>query len=244
MEQAKVDKATEEQRNRDSGISGDVDFTRMIKQFREKSAPEEVVHLPSAESKIAVCVRKRPISVKETNRNDNDCITCSNPVVIVHDCKLRVDGISKYLDNSTFEFDHTFHEENTTDNIYDCAIQHLVEFVLQGGRATVFAYGQTGSGKTFTMQGIQSFVADDLFYLLQQYEEESGTQVIVYVSYFEIYGGRCQDLLNSRQRLNVREDGAGEVIVSELMEMRAESVDALHGIIETGIEPTYSNLIC
>ena len=35
----------------------------------------------------------------------------------------------------------------------------------------------------------------------------------VYVSYFEIYGGRCQDLLNARQRLQVREDGSGGACV-------------------------------
>ena len=40
------------------------------------------------------------------------------------------------------------------------------------------------------------------------------------MSYFEIYGGRCQDLLNSRERLNVREDGNGEVVVSDLMEIQ------------------------
>jgi kinesin family protein 2/24 len=153
---------------------------------------------------------------------------------MVHDCKLKVDGISKYLDNTSFEFDHTFHEDNSTDNIYDCAVQSLVDFVVSGGRATVFAYGQTGSGKTFTMQGIQSYVADDLFALLRHHQEENGTHIEVFVSYFEIYGGRCQDLLNSRQRLNVREDGAGEVVVSDLMEMQAEDVEALHNIIETG----------
>ena len=234
MELVKVEKAAEEQRNRDNGVSGDVDFMRMIKLYREKSTPDEVVHLPSSDSKICICVRKRPISSKEIAKDDNDCITCTNPLIIVHDCKLKVDGISKYLDNSIFEFDHTFHEDNSTDNIYDCSVQPLVDFVVNGGRATVFAYGQTGSGKTFTMQGIQSYVADDLFALLQHHEEENGIHIDVFVSYFEIYGGRCQDLLNSRQRLNVREDGAGEVIVSDLMDMQADSVEALHNIIETG----------
>ena len=33
------------------------------------------------------------------------------------DCKMKVDGISKYLDNASFEFDHTFHEENSTEDI-------------------------------------------------------------------------------------------------------------------------------
>lgn len=89
-------------------------------------------------------------------------------------------------------------------------------------------------GKTYTMQGIQAFAAEDLFALMQRYEEERNTSINVYVSYFEIYGGRCQDLLNSRQRLNVREDGSGEIIVSELMELQADSAESLHAIIETG----------
>jgi kinesin family protein 2/24 len=84
------------------------------------------------------------------------------------------------------------------------------------------------------MQGIQGFVADDLFALILKYEEERGTPINVFVSYFEIYGGRCQDLLNSRQRLNVREDGSGEVVVSDLMELMADSAESLHAIIETG----------
>jgi hypothetical protein len=35
--------------------------------------------------------------------------------------------------------DHTFHEDDTTDDIYMYAVQPLAEFVLDGGRATVFA---------------------------------------------------------------------------------------------------------
>lgn len=108
----------------------------------------------------------------------------------------------------------------------------MVPFTLKNGRATVFAYGQTGSGKTFTMQGIQILLANDLFEYLTNRPEFSHIQV--QVSYFEIYGGRCQDLLNNRERLNVREDGSGEVVVSELLEMTAYNVDDLHSIIHTG----------
>ncbi len=84
------------------------------------------------------------------------------------------------------------------------------------------------------MQGIQAFAAEDLFASLSKYEQDRGTPISVFVSYFEIYGGRCQDLLNSRQRLNVREDGGGEVVVSDLMELQADTAESLHAIIETG----------
>lgn len=81
------------------------------------------------------------------------------------------------------------------------------------------------------MQGIQAQLANDLF---EQIETNDEYRVQVQVSYFEIYGGRCQDLLNNRERLNVREDGGGDVVVSELLEVTAQNVDDLHSIIQTG----------
>jgi kinesin family member 2/24 len=139
MEQAKNERAAEEQRNRDAGMPGDVDFQKMIRLYRDGDAPSYQEHTMPGEAKICICVRKRPISTKEVKRNDYDSVTCINPVVVVHDCKLKVDGISKYLDNTSFEFDHTFHEDDPTDSVYVYAVQPLVEFVLNGGRATVFA---------------------------------------------------------------------------------------------------------
>ena len=112
-----VDRAAEEQRNKDAGNPGDVDFQRMIRIYREgPTAPVEQGHRVNnlAEEKICICVRKRPVSQKEVRRNDYDSVTCLHPLVVVHDCKMKVDGISKYLDNQAFQFDHTFHEENTT----------------------------------------------------------------------------------------------------------------------------------
>lgn len=76
--------------------------------------------------------------------------------------------------------------------MYYYSVQPLIEFVIGGGRATVFAYGQTGSGKTYTMQGVQKFVADDLFYGLAAAQEENEANgsavkaIEVYVTFFEI----------------------------------------------------------
>ena len=84
---------------------------------------------------------------------DHDAVTCYNPRAIVHDCKHRVDGITKYLSNQEFVFDHVFGPDEETSDVYECVARPLVDFVARGGRATVFAYGQTGSGKTFTMLG-------------------------------------------------------------------------------------------
>lgn len=56
--------------------------------------------------KVCVAVRKRPINERERAMRDYDAVTAMNPRVAVHSCKLKVDGITKYLENQLFEFDH------------------------------------------------------------------------------------------------------------------------------------------
>ena len=231
MQKLKQERADEDKANRAAGRPGDVDFQRMVRDYRSSAGKRQPRALPGSD-KITICVRKRPISAKEIKKQDYDSVTCLNPVVTVHDSKLKVDGISKYLDNTSYEVDHSFDEESTTEDIYKYSVQSLVPFVVSGGRATCFAYGQTGSGKTFTMQGIQKSMVDDLYAHLGASEKTSGIAVLV--SYFEIYGGRCQDLLNNRQRLQVREDGGGDVVVGDLQEIAAETPESLGEIIEIG----------
>eukprot|EP00953_Heterococcus_sp_UTEX-ZZ885_P000984 1040-Heterococcus_DN1.PRE.1 len=83
------------------------------------------------------------------------------------------------------------------------------------------------------MVGIQKQSADDLFALLDA-QPEHAASLHVYVSFFEIYGGRCQDLLNARHRLDVREDGQGDVHIAGLEEFQAASAAELEALIERG----------
>lgn len=46
---------------------------------------------------ICVCVRKRPLFEKEHAQGELDSCSASNPLVVVHEPKLKVDGISKYI---------------------------------------------------------------------------------------------------------------------------------------------------
>lgn len=225
-----AERAAEEKRLTEQGLPGDVDFQRMIRQFRDDKCPNRRPHIPPGDLKICICVRKRPINEKEKKKKDYDSVTCSNPVVMVHDCKLRVDGITKYLDNTGFVFDHTFGEEDTTEELYSYTAAPLIPHIFRQGRATCFAYGQTGSGKTFTMAGIQQQASRDIFTVLDG--SGVGSNLCVFVSFFEIYGGRCQDLLNNRHRLIVREDGKGDVVVSELEELQANTEEELLFYIE------------
>lgn len=190
--------------------------------------------------RICICVRKRPISDKERQKCDHDSVTCFNPEVTIHSAKFRVDGITKYLDHTSFKFDHAFDESVTTDEVYRQTTMSLIDFVCSGigGRATVFAYGQTGSGKTYTMNGIQSLLVDDLFLLLSDEIEQGNActhdNTIVMLSFFELYGGYVQDLLNSRQRLKVLEDGKGEVVITGLSEVEAGTPEQFLEIVQQG----------
>ena len=107
----------------------------------------------------------------------------------------------------------------------------LVPFVINGGNATVFAYGQTGSGKTYTMTAMEELLSESLFACLRERNEDS---LSVHVSFFEIYGGRCIDLLNSRKRLAVREDGRGQVQIAGLVRKEVRSETELREYIKRG----------
>ena len=212
----------------------------MIGAWRE-ARPTGAAHVPfdcgdvataGSGNEICICVRKRPIGRREVAANDHDAVSCVHPAVVVHDCRHRVDGITKYLNNTQFAFDHAFSEAVETEEVYACVGAPLVDFVVsRRGRATIFAYGQTGSGKTYTMEGIQDRAAYAVFTALG-----NAGGVNVGVSFFEIYGGRCQDLLRDRARLQVREDGKGEVNVVGLSEAAAPSPEALLETIREGNE--------
>lgn len=233
----KLERAEEEQRNLAAGNPGDVDFIGLVKKWRSEHA-DDALPLESNELQPEICiaVRKRPISDKERKRKDHDSVTCYHPVVWVHNAKLKVDGITKYLDHSSFCFDYGFDEYVSTEDVYRHCTLPLVEFTCsgKGGRATVFAYGQTGSGKTYTMNGIEAMVAEDIFHLLSNGGIGPNTDdTMVLVSFFEIYGGRIQDLLNKRHKLKVLEDGKGEVVVTGLREFEASDPQHLLEYIES-----------
>ncbi|GMH82629.1 hypothetical protein TrVE_jg5098 [Triparma verrucosa] len=236
MQNRKKAREVAAQKNLEKGNPGDVDFIGHVESWRLTS-PSPSPHSLSSALKICICVRKRPISSKEIKKKDHDSITVTNPLVTVHSAKLKVDGITKYIENNSFKFDHSFSEFEDTHELYKYTTWPLVEFILEGkgGRATAFAYGQTGSGKTYTMSGIQKMVATDIFTKLGEEEGRcKGSDTVVTVSFFELYGGRCQDLLNERCRLKILEDGKGEVVVQGLEEYQASNPSDFLTLVDAG----------
>lgn len=54
------------------------------------------------------------------------------------------------------------------------------------------------------------------------------------MSFYEIYGGRCYDLLNKRSKLIIREDGENKIKVVGLLQKEAYSPKEINNIIEYG----------
>ena len=115
--------------------------------------------------RICICVRKRPMFRKEFKDDAFDCISTSNPTIRIHEPKIRVDGLTKYVDTTDFKFDNVFGDKKESSVIYHTMINPVLEMVYAQGLVTCFAYGQTGSGKTYTMQGVQHSCVHDLFEL-------------------------------------------------------------------------------
>lgn len=78
--------------------------------------------------------------------------------------RQKVD-LTKYIEETTFNFDHAYDEESTNESIYEDAIRPLIDSAFEGAKISCFAYGQTGSGKTFTMKGDMAKGIPGLYYL-------------------------------------------------------------------------------
>ena len=223
-------KAKEEKKNLPPNQKeADVQFSKMMnKKKQEASKLKKSNHTYSDNSKIFVVVRKRPLSQKEINNGEIDCVSVINPKMIIHECKVQVDGFTKYLEDHEFVFDNSFNENETTNDVYEYTIAPMINLVLNQGIVTCFAYGQTGSGKTYTMKGIQNIAIDALYNM----SNNNGNKFDFYISFFEIYGGRLYDLLNNKNRLTILDDKYGKVQIYGLINQISESKEEMHQIIK------------
>ncbi|GAM26619.1 hypothetical protein SAMD00019534_097950, partial [Acytostelium subglobosum LB1] len=207
-------------------------------QSQAQQAPENDFFLDLSEygQRIRVCVRKRPLNKKELTKNEKDILENSGKKeLLVHEPKVKLD-MSKYTEKHKFVFDEVFDENSNNYQIYLHTAYPLVDSIFHKGKATCFAYGQTGSGKTFTMMGcngdgIYALAARDIFHRLNTYFQD---QLEVYVSFFEIYGGKLFDLLHDRKQLACRENEKKNVIISGLGERRVSNAQELMGSVDEG----------
>ena len=213
----------------------DYDFDFLIQQKKreiENESPSP--HSTSEGAKIYVCVRKRPIFEKEIQNGEIDCISAINPKVCIYDCRLKIDGYTKYIDINDFYFDNVFNENENTDLLFDCSVKPSLDILLKGGVVTCFAYGQTGSGKTFTMKGIEQSAIETIFEDFENLKKEQTMKknFKFFVSFFEIYSGRLYDLLNNRNKVMALEDKNQKVQIYGLTEKEVFSPKEMREVVE------------
>ncbi|KAF4372473.1 hypothetical protein F8388_027146 [Cannabis sativa] len=185
----------------------------------------------SAVAKIKVVVRKRPLNKKELAKNEEDIIDTYSNSLTVHETKLKVD-LTEYVEKHEFVFDAVLNEEVSNDEVYRETVEPIVPIIFQRTKATCFAYGQTGSGKTYTMKPLPLKASRDILRLMHHTYRNHGFQL--FVSFFEIYGGKLFDLLNERKKLCMREDGKQQVCIVGLQEYRVSDVETIKELIERG----------
>ena len=200
QKQAKLDK---DAYNKAMGRNVDVDFDILINQKRAEVKPA-LNHVSSSQMSICVCVRKRPLFEKETHQGEIDVVTVSNPHISIHNPQFKVDGITKYIQNSDFNFDNAYAEREETVALYQYQVRDLLPSLFEKGVITLFAYGQTGSGKTYTVSAVTQEAVKDMYRLVPAGME-------FYMSFFEIYGGKVVDLLNGKKQLAIQEDGNNKI---------------------------------
>uniref|UniRef100_A0A452Y0S9 Kinesin-like protein n=1 Tax=Aegilops tauschii subsp. strangulata TaxID=200361 RepID=A0A452Y0S9_AEGTS len=141
--------------------------------------------------------------------------------------------LTAYVEQHEFCFDAVLDEDVSNDEVYRETVERIIPIIFQRTKATCFAYGQTGSGKTYTMQPLPLRAAQDMIRLLQQpvYRNQNFK---LWLSYFEIYGGKLYDLLSDRRHLLMREDGKKQVCIVGLQEFEVSDVQVVREYIERG----------
>ncbi|GMP56856.1 hypothetical protein CsSME_00021171 [Camellia sinensis var. sinensis] len=213
--------------NRQERGQTDADTSVGLSSEKENNTRENNV------AKIKVVVRKRPLNKKEIARKEEDIVAVSdNAFLTVHEPKLKVD-LTAYVEKHEFCFDAVLDENVTNDEVYRETVEPIIPIVFQRTKATCFAYGQTGSGKTFTMQPLPLRAAEDLVKLLH-HPTYRNQKFKLWLSFFEIYGGKLFDLLSDRKKLCMREDGRQQVCIVGLQEFEVSDVQIVKEYIERG----------
>ncbi|XP_067387005.1 kinesin-like protein KIF24 [Emydura macquarii macquarii] len=188
--------------------------------------------------KIRVCVRKRPLGLREERRGEVNILTVKDKeTLLLHEKKEAVD-LTQYILQHVFYFDEVFGEACSNRDVYLKTAHPLIQHIFNGGNATCFAYGQTGAGKTYTMigthqnPGLYALAAKDIFRQLET--SQSRGEHRVWISFYEIYCGQLYDLLNGRRRLFAREDSKHVVQIVGLREVQVDAVDLLLEVILKG----------
>lgn len=185
---------------------------------------------------IKVFVRKRPIFKHELDAFEFDVATCTDDhTIVIHDARMHNDMKRQLINHHEFHFDRTFNEHTKNDEVYSATAKSLVNIACDGGYSTCLVYGQTGSGKTFTMSSIYEHAAYDIFGQLEQVVERFQVAPTVTMSFVEIAGDYCHDLLNKFTPAQLLTGSDGSVHAFPVTEPTVSCAEELIAMIQHGM---------
>ncbi|XP_058270024.1 kinesin-like protein KIF1A isoform X5 [Hemibagrus wyckioides] len=197
-----------------------------------------------AGASVKVAVRVRPFNSREISK-DSKCIIqmSGNTTTIINPKQPK--------ENKSFNFDYSYWSHTSPEDVnYACQKQvykdigeEMLLHAFEGYNVCIFAYGQTGAGKSYTMmgkqekdqQGIIPLLCEDLFTKIND-NGDNNMSYSVEVSYMEIYCERVRDLLNPKNKgnLRVREHPLMGPYVEDLSKMAVTSYNDIQDLMDSG----------
>ncbi|XP_055694173.1 kinesin-like protein unc-104 isoform X13 [Lutzomyia longipalpis] len=199
-------------------------------------------------SSVKVAVRVRPFNTREITRESKCIIEMSGATTCIVNPKVPP-GSNDSVKRFNFDYSYWSHDPNDPDfttqsMVYGDIGEEMLQHSFDGYNVCIFAYGQTGAGKSYTMMGRQEvegqegiipMVCKDLFRRIKETASEE-LKYTVEVSYMEIYCERVRDLLNPKNKgnLRVREHPLLGPYVEDLSKLAVTDYQDIHDLIDEG----------
>ncbi|XP_059559799.1 kinesin-like protein KIF1A isoform X30 [Myotis daubentonii] len=198
-----------------------------------------------AGASVKVAVRVRPFNSREMSRDSKCIIQMTGSTTTIVNPKQPKET------PKSFSFDYSYWSHTSPEDInyasqkqvYQDIGEEMLQHAFEGYNVCIFAYGQTGAGKSYTMmgkqekdqQGIIPQLCEDLFSRINDTTNDN-MSYSVEVSYMEIYCERVRDLLNPKNKgnLRVREHPLLGPYVEDLSKLAVTSYNDIQDLMDSG----------
>uniref|UniRef100_A0A8C5I641 plus-end-directed kinesin ATPase n=1 Tax=Gouania willdenowi TaxID=441366 RepID=A0A8C5I641_GOUWI len=195
---------------------------------------------------VKVAVRVRPFNTRETSKDSKCIIQMQGNTTTILNPKAPKEPAK------TFSFDYSYWSHTTPEDpsfaaqnqVYNDIGKEMLQHAFEGYNVCIFAYGQTGAGKSYTMMGKQEegqegiipMLCEDLFEKISEDSNKDELSYSVEVSYMEIYCERVRDLLNPKNKgnLRVREHPLLGPYVEDLSKLAVTSYTDIADLMDAG----------
>ncbi|KAM4610845.1 kinesin-like protein KIF1B isoform 2-T2 [Polymixia lowei] len=195
---------------------------------------------------VKVAVRVRPFNSREMSKDSKCIIQMQGNSTIILNPKAPKEPAK------SFSFDYSYWSHTTPEDpsfasqnlVYNDIGKEMLQHAFEGYNVCIFAYGQTGAGKSYTMMGKQEegqegiipMLCEDLFEKINADNNKEDLSYSVEVSYMEIYCERVRDLLNPKNKgnLRVREHPLLGPYVEDLSKLAVTSYTDIADLMDAG----------